>query len=130
MRLTLLRPVCYAEHLPHRPHGDEGYADLGEVEQKFWISDGRPATELPVIARERLWGAEHLEITAASDGAELLRTVWSVEPPEVIALCQNSRVFRLWNSAAEPKKFRICRDGEEFASGTLAPAEIRTLPAR
>ncbi len=130
LRLTLLRPVCYAEHLPHRPHGDEGYADLGEVEQEFWICDGRPATELPVTARERLWGAEHLEITAASDGVELLRTVWSVEPPEVIALCQNSRVFRLWNSAAEPKKFRICRDGEEFASGTLAPAEIRTLPAR
>ena len=130
LRLTLLRPVCYAEHLPHRPHGDEGYADLGEVEQEFWICDGRPATELPVTARERLWGAEHLEITAASDGAELLRTVWSVEPPEVIALCQNSRVFRLWNSADEPKKFRLRRDGAEFASGTLAPAEIRTLPAR
>ena len=130
MRLTLLRPVCYAEHLPHRPHGDEGYADLGEVEQEFWISDGRPATELPVTARERLWGAEHLEITAASDGAELLRTVWSVEPPEVIALCQNSRVFRLWNSAAGPKQFRIWRDNSELASGQLAPGEVRTLPLR
>ncbi len=130
LRITLLRPVCYAEHLPHRPHGDEGYADLGEVEQEFWISDGRPAAGLPVAARERLWGAEHLEITAASDGAEFRCISWSVEPPEVIALCQNCREFRLWNSAAGPKQFRIWRDNSELASGQLAPGEVRTLPLR
>ena len=128
LRLTLLRPVCYAEHIPHPPHGDEGYADIGEVEQEFWITDGRPAAELPAVARERLRGIEHLEITAAADGAEFHRTIWSVEPPEVIALCQNRREFRLWNSAAGAREFRLRRDGVEFASGTLAPGEIRTLP--
>lgn len=129
LRLTLLRPVCYAEHRPHPPHGDEGYADIGEVEQEFWITDGRPAAELPVTARERLRGAEHLEITAA-DGTGSQRTVWSVEPPEVITLCQNRREFRLWNSAAVSKRFRLCRDGGEFASGQLAPGEVRALPLR
>ena len=128
LRLTLLRPVCYAEHLPHRPHGDEGYADLGEAEQEFWISDGRPAAELPATARERLWGAEHLEITAASDGTKLRRTVWSIEPPSAVALCQNDREIRLWNSSTASSRIRICRDGVEIASRLLAPAEVRAFP--
>ena len=128
LRLTLLRPVCYAEHLPHRPHGDEGYADLGEAEQEFWISDGRPAAELPATARERLWGAEHLEITAASDGTKLRRTVWSIEPPSAVALCQNDREIRLWNSSTASSRIRICRDGVEIASRLLAPAAVRAFP--
>lgn len=128
LRLTLLRPVCYAEHVPTPPHGDEGYADLGEVEQEFWLTDGRPASELPAVTRERLWGAEHLEITAAADGTHFQRPLWRVEPPEAITLCQNSRQFRLWNSADTPKPFRIWRDNCEVASGQLASGQIRTIP--
>lgn len=127
LRLTLLRPVCYAEHRPFPPHGDEGYADLGEVEQEFWIADGRPAAELPAAARGRLWGAEHMEITAAADGAAFRRPVWTVEPPEVIALCQNRREFRLWNASQEEKPFRLLCDGAELASGALAPEEVRSI---
>lgn len=127
LRLTLLRPVVYAEHAPNRPHGDEGYADLGEVGQEFWLTDGRFRGELPMLARERLWTAEHLEITAASDGETFQRSVWSVEPPEVIALCQNRREFRLWNSSAALQHFRICRNGEERVFGDLAPGAVRTV---
>ena len=127
LRLTLLRPVCYAEHRPFPPHGDEGYADLGEVEQEFWIADGRPAAELPAAARGRLWGAEHMEITAAADGAAFRRPVWTVEPPEVIALCQNRREFRLWNASQEEKPFRLLCDGAELVSGALAPEEVRSI---
>lgn len=127
LRLTLLRPVCYAEHRPFPPHGDEGYADLGEVEQEFWIADGRPAAELPAAARGRLWGAEHMEITAAADGAAFRRPVWTVEPPEVIALCQNRREFRLWNASQEEKPFRLLCDDAELASGALAPEEVRSI---
>ncbi len=127
LRLTLLRPVCYAEHAPSVPHGDEGYADVGEVEQEFWITDGRYAAELPMVARERLWGAEHLEITAAGDGEMFHRAVWSVEPPEVIALCQNRRILRLWNSSAQVQPFRISRDGEERVTGELPPGGVRMV---
>ena len=119
----------FAEHAPFPVHGDEGYADLGEVEQEFWIVDGRSCTELPAVARERLQGVEHLEITAAGNGEAFHRPVWSVEPPEVVTFCQNSRRFRLWNPLKKSIDFRILRDGQEQNAGELPPNGVVTIVA-
>ena len=127
LRLTLNRPVHYAEHAPNPPHGDEGYADLGEVIREFWFSAGRPAEELPAIAQERLMEAERFEITAASDGNALYRPEWKIEPPELPVTAQRGGAFRLWNPANRPRGFRLFRDGVEQASGELFPNEVREV---
>ena len=127
LRLTLNRPVHYAEHAPNPPHGDEGYADLGEVIREFWFSAGRPAEELPAIAQERLMEAERFEITAASDGNALYRPEWKIEPPELPVTAQRGGAFRLWNPANRPRGFRLFRDGVERASGELFPNEVREV---
>lgn len=127
LRLTVNRPVRYAEHAPNPPIGDEGYADIGDVEAEFWICDNVPMATLPGLARQRLWCIERLEATATTDGREFHHAEWRLEPAEVIALAQRPTGFRVWNPAGRIVPFQLSCSGRQVATGTLSPGEIRDL---
>ena len=129
LRLTVNRPVIYAEHKPFPANGDEGMADVGAFEQRIWLFDvcGKPA-DLPRLARERVFGAEHYEITAASDGAQFTRDIWTVEPAGVEVLSQRpgtgGMLFDLLNTRAETLEYCVTCNGEKVAAGLLKPHEL------
>ncbi len=135
LRVTLLRPVYYAEHTPSPVHGDEGMADVGEFECGLWLAECGAADfrrEMPRMARERLWGAEHFEITAAGDGAGLERDLWSVEPAWVTVSAHyrnhdGETVMHLVNPDTAEAETAVSRNGVVLWRGRLAPCELRLL---
>ena len=82
LRLTLLRPVFYAEHVPEPALGDEGRADYGPFVRETWLLLDQPAdaSAFDALARERLWSPEHYELTRAGDGSRFALDRWSITP--------------------------------------------------
>ncbi len=70
MRLTILRPVMYADHAPFAPNPDSGWMDLGVSERRLWIAEyeNTPLINLPRLADARLTNGEVREITAHDAG--------------------------------------------------------------
>ena len=133
LRLTVLRPVVYAEHMPIRPHGDEGYADLGAQTRSFWCFFGECSeAECTHLAQERLVHAEHLEITAADRDPKFAFDRWEIAPSSVTA--QSERVlpdgtvrFHLLNNASEPATVKILCNGKRVKTLRLAGNELRPV---
>jgi hypothetical protein len=129
LRLTVNRPVFYAHHDPHPPSGDEGMADMGAIEQRLWLFNfcGNSA-DLPRRARARVFGAEHYEITAASDGKKFKRNVWKIEPECVDMLSlrwdKPRTRFHLLNTSEREVQARVLRNNKEMFVITLKPGEL------
>ncbi len=64
LRMTLNRPVLYADHAPFTPNRDTGYLDLGMSWRELWIFEQSSLESVPKIAAERLTAAECREMTA------------------------------------------------------------------
>lgn len=130
LRLTVLRPVVYAEHIPNRPGGDEGYGDLGEQERSFWCFDGEYSVEeCAHLSREILWHAEHLEVTAADADPEFRFDRWEVKPSAVAV--QSERILEdgsvsihLLNNSAESVEAEIFCNGRKLKQVSLAGKEL------
>ena len=91
LRLTLLRPVFYAEHIPEPALGNEGRADYGPFVRETWLLLDQSAdmAAFDALARERLWSPEHYEITKAGDGTNFRPDIWSITPEkQVVVLAQ------------------------------------------
>lgn len=122
LRLTLLRPVVYAEHAPNPPHHDEGYADVGPFERTVWLYEG--STEPAIVgaaARARLWTAEHWECTAAANGRKTVYGEWSVEPASLHVSAQRVNAegeaeFRVYNPAGKAVSAKIRCNGQVVAT--------------
>ena len=136
LRITVNRPVSYVNHVPNKPHGDEGFADIGFFEQKLWLCEDSSTDDASAygshLARKRLWTPEHLEITAASDGKAFKRDIWSIEPPEAEILSQriganDTVTFDLLNTTARELPWQILRNGACAASGALPPNALRQV---
>ncbi len=133
LRLTICRPVVYAEHEPFAPHGDEGYADTGYFERTFWMFDEKKSNaELMSLAKQRLWTAEHLEITAASDGKNFKRDKWEITPSflSVSAHKRNidgSMEFHIFNPSDEKVECRILCNGKVVRKEKFKPAELKII---
>lgn len=134
LRLTVLRPVIYAQHQPAPPNGEEGAADVGPQERRFWIVTGGGKTPEALLraARQRLWGCEHFEITAAGNGKRARWDVWETAPDTVAVLAERltpggKREFRLYNPGAQAVKATIRRNGKAAATCALPPRAIATV---
>ena len=118
LRLTVLRPVIYAEHAPNIPCGDEGDCDLGQQERAFWCFSGEYSEEdCAHLAKERLMHAEHMEITACEGQKNFRFDSWEVKPANVISqseriLPDGSAELRLLNLSEKPVTASILRNGE------------------
>lgn len=131
LRLTVCRPVVYAEHTPHPPHGDEGMADYGELQRKLWWFD-LPSERVAPVCQSRLLGADHIELTAVSDGTGFHRPAWSLEPDVVIPLGQRRRddgviEWELWNSSDKRVPFQLRYGSSVVASGEMEGNHLRLL---
>lgn len=133
LRLTVLRPVSYAEHRPNKPCGDEGYADLGVQDRSFWCFSGDYSVEECVhLAQERLIGAEHLEVTAADGDPKFAFDRWEIVSSSVMV--QSERILpdgtiqiHLLNTSAKPASAKILCEGKTLQTIRLAGKELRML---
>ncbi|MBQ4481476.1 MAG: hypothetical protein II943_12655 [Victivallales bacterium] len=66
LRITLIRPVLYADHYPFEQNEEYGWADLGLSWRQLWFFEGdaAPFEELPLQAQSRLENGEVNEVTA------------------------------------------------------------------
>ena len=66
LRITLIRPVLYADHDSFAQNEDDGWMDCGISWRKFWYYEGDsvPFEELPLRAQARLENGEVTEVTA------------------------------------------------------------------
>ena len=83
MRLTLNRPVYYADHAPFATCDESGRMDMGVSERRFWIAeyDNIPLAELPHYAEARLLNGENREITAHEASGEKVDRFFQLEIP-------------------------------------------------
>ena len=133
LRLTLLRPVFYAEHTPEPALGDEGRADYGPFVRETWLLLDQPAdaAAFDALARERLWAPEHYELTRAGNGAKFQLDQWSVEPSAQVAvlaqrlLPDGAAQFDL--AALADVQLTIRRNGKVVARAKLRKDEIKSL---
>ncbi|MBR6471578.1 MAG: hypothetical protein IKS83_07255, partial [Victivallales bacterium] len=136
LRLTLLRPVFYAEHVPEPALGDEGRADYGPFVRKAWLLLDQPADAVAfdALARERLWSPEHYEVTRAGDGTRLQREIWEITPQNaVVVLAQRllpdgATQFDL--AALQDAAICIRRNGKPAAKVKLHQGEVKSVKIR
>ena len=83
MRLTLNRPVYYADHAPFTTCDESGRMDMGVSERRLWIAeyDNVPLAELPHYAEARLLNGETREITAHEASGEKVDSAFQLEIP-------------------------------------------------
>ena len=133
LRLTVLRPVIYAEHIPNEPHGDEGFADLGVQDRSFWCFSGEHSEEeCARLAQERLIRAEHLEVTAADGDPKFAFDRWEVVSSSVMV--QGERILpdgkiriHLLNPSGKTENAKILCGGKTLQTLRLAGKELRLL---
>ena len=133
LRLTLLRPVFYAEHVPEPALGDEGRADYGPFVRETWLLLDQPADPIAfdALARERLWSPEHYEITKAGDGTNFRPDIWSITPPASVAvlaqrlLPDGAAQFDL--AALADTAITIRRNGIVVAKASLRQGQVKSL---
>ena len=133
LRLTLLRPVLYAEHIPQPALGDEGRADYGPFVRETWLllNQASDPMAFDALARERLWAPEHFEISRAGDGSRLKRDTWDITPQaQIIVLAQRllpdgNAQFDVAALADTPLAIR--RNGKLAAKMQLHAGEVRTV---
>lgn len=70
LRITLNRPVYYADHAPFATCDESGWMDMGVSERRLWIAayDDLPLSELPRRADSRVQNGETREVTAHDPG--------------------------------------------------------------
>ncbi len=70
LRLTLVHPVLYSDHLPFAQKNDDGWMDCGVNHCALWIAeyDQMPISSLPKYSNARLNNGEIREITAHPAG--------------------------------------------------------------
>jgi len=73
LRVTLARPILYADHAPFPPDDYYGWTEQGVSERRLWLAELGPVSpeELPGMAAARLVNAESCEITAHEPGGDL-----------------------------------------------------------
>ncbi len=136
LRLTLLRPVFYAEHVPEPALGDEGRADYGPFVRETWLLLDQPADTIAfdALARERLWSPEHYEITRAGDGSLLHRDTWSITPSQQVAVLAQ-RLLPNGNAqfdfaALADTTVTLRRNGKVVAKARLQAGEVKSLEVK
>ena len=133
LRLTLLRPVFYAEHVPEPALGDEGRADYGPFVRETWLllDQSADVTAFDALARERLWSPEHYELTKASDGTNFRPDLWSITPEnQIVVLAQRLQPdgATQFDLAALTDANAILRcNGKPVAKVRLRKNEIKSL---
>ncbi|MBP5300085.1 MAG: hypothetical protein J6Y80_01645 [Victivallales bacterium] len=134
LRLTLLRPVFYAEHVPEPALGDEGRADYGPFVREAWLILDRPkdAAAFDAMARERLWAPEHYEITKAGDGSSLRRDQWSLLPADAPVMVLAQRLLpdgavQFDLAALADTRVSLRRNGAEVRRLVLHKDEARVV---
>ena len=133
LRLTLLRPILYAEHIPQPALGEEGRTDYGPFVREAWLllDQAADAVAFDAQARERLWAPEHYEITRASDGSRLQRDIWDITPQAHVAvlaqrlLPDGSAQFDVAALADTPLAIR--RNGGLVAKVQMHAGEVRAI---
>ena len=73
LRITLARPILYADHAPFPPDDYYGWTEQGVSERRLWLAELGPVSpeELPGMAAARLVNAESCEITTHEPGRDL-----------------------------------------------------------
>jgi alpha-mannosidase len=81
LRVTLLRPVLYADHRPFPQYEESGWMDTGVSWRKLWYfeSDHVAIESLPRLADARLMNAETREVTAHAPGTSKAPKLPSLE---------------------------------------------------
>ena len=136
LRLTLLRPVFYAEHVPEPALGDEGRADYGPFVREAWILLDQPADAVAfdALVRERLWAPEHYEITRAGNGSQFACDNWEITPATQVAvlaqrlLPDGAAQFDL--AALQDANVVLRRNGKPVAKARLRAGEVKTVKIR
>ncbi len=131
-------PVVSGELLHHAPGCYSSVesiknwmADCGELQRELWWFD-LPAERIAPVYRSRLPGADHIELTTASDGTGFHRTAWSQEPDVVIPRGQRRRdddviEWVLWNSSGERVPFQLRYGSSVIASGEMEGNHLQLL---
>ena len=86
LRLTILRPVRYADYINFAPNEESGWMDLGVNERLLWLAEygNIPVAALPKLADSRLTTGEVREITAHSAGTGIaLPFDFTLDAPQV-----------------------------------------------
>jgi alpha-mannosidase len=89
MRLTILRPVRYADYINFAPNEESGWMDLGVNYRSLWIAcyDKTTSAELSKLAQKRLVNGEIREITAHVPGKGIeLPFHFTINDPHVVLL--------------------------------------------
>ena len=108
LRLTLLRPVLYADHAPFEAEKSSGWMDQGLIDIEVWhfAYDGVNVSALPRLADARLNNAETREVTGHSVSGEYLPSKSSLrlDNEEIIALASENEIhFFNYGEAASVK---------------------------
>lgn len=124
LRLTLLRPVRYADYANFAPNEESGWMDLGVNERRFWMAPLRavPVSELPRMAEARLANGEVREITAhpAGEGIELPFALNIDDPQVTVLTCRRIEGGK--------KELTLLNHGDETEVST--PAGVIRIPAK
>lgn len=125
MRLTLNRPVMYADHAPFAPNPLTGWMDMGNSERVLWIAryENMPLCELPHAAQNRLVNGEVREVTAHEPGKML--------PDEFFHLqfeCKQVVIQELRYAENGQKELTLMNNGEKVSVDVPEVGKI-TLPA-
>lgn len=86
MRLTILRPVRYADYIHFTPNEESGWMDLGVNERCLWFSrySRTPIDALPKLAQTRLANGEIREVTAHAPGKGIdLPFKFTMDDPQI-----------------------------------------------
>jgi hypothetical protein len=73
LRLTIVHPTLYADHLPFAQKYDDGWMDFGVTHRTFWIAEYNkvPLSSLAKYSQARLNNGEIREITVHAAGDPL-----------------------------------------------------------
>ncbi len=109
-------PGCYSSVEPIK----NWMADCGELQRELWWFD-LPSERVTPVCQSRLLGADHIELTAASDGTKFHRAAWNLEPDVVIPLGQRRRdngviEWELWKSSGKRVPFQLRYGSSVIAS--------------
>ncbi len=109
LRLTVLRPVRYADYICFAPNEESGWMDLGVNERWLWLADygDIPLAMLPQRAETRLHSGEVREITAHTAGIGIeLPFDFTIDNPQIT-------VEEVWKTASGKTAVTLMNNGKE-----------------
>ena len=125
MRLTLIRPVMYADHAPFEPNPESGWMDLGVSERWIWAAEytDTPAACIPRLANARLINGEVREVSAHIPGDQLENEFMQLtfDHPQVV-------ILELRRNEAGKAEITLMNNGTDLLEVTLPGAGNVILP--